>query len=86
MAAPKRRNAARRFTRSGPAPGLECDLAQDPSVEMAGGSKHNIWGRREIPYFSRDSVGFFIDNGFIFRDSKTTLKLVDIATGDEVVL
>jgi hypothetical protein len=86
MAAPKRRNAARGFTRSGLAPGLECDLAQDPSVEMTGGSKHNIWGRRKIPYFSRDSTSFFIDNPFIFRDSKTKLRLVDIGTRDEVVL
>jgi len=30
--------------------------------------------------------GFFIDNPFNFRDSKITLKLVDIGTRDEVVL
>jgi hypothetical protein len=30
--------------------------------------------------------GFFIDNPFIFRDSKITLRLVDIVTRDEVVL
>jgi hypothetical protein len=45
-----------------------------------------MWGRGEIPYFSRDSACFSIDNPFIFRDSKITLKLADIGTRDEVVL
>jgi hypothetical protein len=53
---------------------------------MADESKHNIWGRVGIQYFSRDSASFFIDNPFNFRDSKITLKLVDIGTRDEVVL
>jgi hypothetical protein len=86
MAAPKKRNAARTFSRSGSAPGVEHDPVQDLSVEMADGSRHNMWGRGEIPYFSRDSVRFFIDNPFIFRDSKFTLRLVDTGTRDEVVL
>jgi hypothetical protein len=53
---------------------------------MADGSKHNIWGRGEIPYFERGSASFFIDNPFIFRDSQITLRLLDIGTRDEVVL
>jgi hypothetical protein len=64
----------------------EDDRAQDPSIEMEDGSKHNIWGRGEIPYFSRDSASFFIDKPFIFGDSEITLRLVEIGTRYEVVL
>jgi hypothetical protein len=86
MATPKRRKAAGGFVPPGPARGVERELAQDPSIEMADGSEHNIWGRGEIPYFSGDSASFFIDNPFIFRDSKITLRLVDTGTRGEVVL
>jgi hypothetical protein len=86
MAYPKKRNAAQPFSRSGAAPGMGHGQVQDPSVEMAGGSKHNMWGRQKSFIFRGIRSVFLIDNQFIFRDSKFTLMLVDIGNRDEVVL
>jgi hypothetical protein len=38
------------------------------------------------PKRRKAAASFFIDNPFIFRDSQTTLSLVDTVTRGEVVL